>query len=616
MPLPWSRLLRALFVAYVAATAIHIGYIVAHEPFSFDAWNVAVDTDARPFSLGRLVDYWTYELVHSNPRVGQALTYCAYKLEYFSVIATPLAFLAIALAVTTLGLGRRPRWSRGRDLALVAIAIGFAWFAFPQLGKTMFNRAYCANYLYGAAIQLWFVVALLHVDDRPNPAWWPLYALFGAVAGACNEHTGPTLCVFAVGCAAFAPPWRRGKTIAAAVGAVAGFALLFFAPGQEERYDGLAQRVGLFGRLAQRWITGDLEILRDLVLAAAPLLGLLAIVLVRGDEPVDAPARARRRDAALIVAYALAASVLVAITLFVSPKLGPRFFLAGLALVLAGFIATVDARLRTAALVPLVVLAGLASTYAATRTVALYGRLAHDGERRLAALEASRRGTVFTAESFEQVDDSWWFLGDDFRDVRKRELVARYFDLAGVVFRAYDPNAPLGVSDVRLVPRATLSPSSCLDDHGGLELGYYKGIDVASIHKALVPAIAALRARLGAVQLDALELAVEFAGEPPKLPRARAIVARWRLAHPDQVDGWAATIVRRTRAPRRDVEVPVELAARDLEMFAYHVGGEARRLGSSRDRGLGFVPWQAGAYWVLACGADACFVVAAARMAR
>ena len=48
----WYRSFRALFVAYVAATAVHIGWVMAHEPFSFDAWNVANDTRGAPITLG------------------------------------------------------------------------------------------------------------------------------------------------------------------------------------------------------------------------------------------------------------------------------------------------------------------------------------------------------------------------------------------------------------------------------------------------------------------------------------------------------------------------------------------------------------------------------------
>src|SRR5262249_51414177 len=150
--------------AYVAATAVHIGLVLAHEPFAFDVWNIAVDTRAQPFSFARFLSYGAYEYAHSNPRIGQWLTYLAYKLEWFAPIATAIAYLGLAWAVTVLGLGRWPGGrgrdgarSVGRDLALCAIAIGCAWFAIPRIGMVMFCRAYGANYLYGAAIQLWFL---------------------------------------------------------------------------------------------------------------------------------------------------------------------------------------------------------------------------------------------------------------------------------------------------------------------------------------------------------------------------------------------------------------------------------------------------------------------------
>src|SRR5205085_9055139 len=82
-PTVTAKTLRALFVAYIVATVVHVGWVVAHEPFSFDAWNMAVDTSAKPFSVGRFLDYWHSDYVHSNPRIGQALTYLSYKLEYF-----------------------------------------------------------------------------------------------------------------------------------------------------------------------------------------------------------------------------------------------------------------------------------------------------------------------------------------------------------------------------------------------------------------------------------------------------------------------------------------------------------------------------------------------------
>lgn len=601
-----SRVLRLLFVAYVLATLGHIGLVLHHEPFAFDAWNIAGDTHAEPFSVGRFFRYVAFEYTHSNPRVGQWFTYLGYKLEWFAVVATPLVYAALALGMFVVGTGRWPR--AARDLALLAIATGFTWFAIPRLGMIMFCRAYGANYLYGAAIQLWFLVPLrLRPEGHAGIPACLAYGLLGFVAGACNEHTGPTLVLFALGYAL----WGYHQTgrmprlrLAGAIGAIVGFAAIFFAPGQGQRYDGLATKVSLLGRLLQRGITNNLDIFRDWMIACAPLLALLAILLIIARDDDAAPRRAPLN----LLKWALIAGSLITATVFVSPKLGPRFYLHGSVIVLAAFLGVCDAVLTTKQrLAPFVVLALAASVYAGVRTIPLYLRVHAQSDERVAALEASQPGTVFTADSYEQVEDSWWFLGDDFRDVKKRDLIADYFDLRGVVFRAVDLEAPLGVSDVRLVPRYGLEPASCLDEHGGLELGTFKGLDVGSIHKATKAAIAALRERIGTSGvLHHLDLTVQFSGTPPKLPRPTILVAKWQA--PDRFEGYVGTIVRPGAGKARYVTVPKELDG--FELYIYQVGTEARLLPPDRT----FVPWKRGGYWALACRTDECFVIAAARI--
>jgi len=593
-----SQAVRALFVAYVAATAIHIGWVIAHEPFVFDAWNMAVDTHAQPFSVGRFGDYWWFEYTHSNPRIGQALTYLAYKLEYFSVIVTPIAYLAIALGAFVIGTTRWPRWRNGRDLALVAIAIGFIWFGLPQIGKTLFNRAYGANYLYGLAIQLWFLVPLrLRTDGQGTPREAIAYGVAGMIAGMCNEHTGPTLCAFMLAYTWWAYRKTQRKPLLAgggAVGACIGFAIIFFAPGQGERYEGLAQKVSLTGRVLGRGVTGNLDILRELLLAAAPLLVAIVVVV----------ALARERPRFRMLAIVAIAAVAMAVTVFASPKLGPRFYYASMALVLAAFIGFADALVGRRALAIGVTLAVASSTYAAVHTIPLYARVARAGKARMAALAASKPGSVFVADAFEQVEDSWWFLGDDFRDARKRDMVAKYFGLAGVQFRAYDPNAPLGVAGVKLVPHAVLESGGCLD--GGLALGAFKGFDLEALHREMKMAIELLPER---PRLRELELAVVLDDPRIHLPRARVLVGRrW----PDRFEGYVAKIERKGRARQRDVVIPRELG--DTQVYVYQVGGELRELGNARAP-LHYVPWKTGVYWVLACRPDECFVVAATRQA-
>jgi hypothetical protein len=636
-----NGVLRLLFVAYVVATSIHIGIVMANEPFAFDAWNMAVDTGAEPYSFSNFVEYGIGQFTHSNPRVGQWFTYLAYKLEYFAVIATPIVYLGLALAITVLGLGRFPAWRRppreggprreeppalrtraggdrfgsGRDLALYAITLGVCWFALPRIGMIMFCRAYSMNYVLGAAIQLWFLVPLrLRPSGEGRIVECVPYFFLGVIAGACNEHTGPTLVLAMLVLAG----WRYQQSdrrpdlaLAGALGVLVGFAMIFFAPGQGERYDGLATKVGFLGRLLQRGITNNLDIFQGYVTAAAPMLGLIAIALAIGgrDENRDA-----QRQPLRFLGWALLAGTVVTATVFVSPKLGPRFYLASCALLVAAFIGIADAVLTsTRRFVPFVLLAVVTSIYAGARTIPLYLRLKDASDERMAALAASKPGTVFTADAFDQVEDSWWFLGDDFRDIKKRELVATYFGLAGVVHRAVDLDAPLGVSDVRLVPRYAVTPPRCLDDAGGFELGTFRALDAGSVQKAMLYGIERLQARLaGRGTLDQFVLEVDFVGDRPATPRPTIVVGRWT---PARFDAWAGMIERAGSVTKtRRVLVPDPLRTPDVEVVIWQVGGTWKTLGTGADRKLEYEPWRRGPYWALACRASECFVIAATRL--
>jgi hypothetical protein len=625
------RVLCGLFIAYVVATALHIFLVSAHEPFASDAWNVMLDTRAEPPTLSRFLGYIRFEYTTANPRLGQYLTYLAYKLAYVGPVAIAISYLALALAVTVIGLGRWPGGrtasgarTPGRDLAMIAIAIGFAWFAIPRIGKLMFCSAYATNYLFGAAVQLWFLVVVRLVPrGEARRAACVAYAALGVAAGMCNEHTGPTLVLFMFGYAV----WRERDTgrrpwlvWAGAIGSAAGFLVIFFAPGQGSRYDGLATRNTLIGKLLRRGVIENLEIFREWMLACAPILALIVIVLIiarrpRRDQPA-VPSAALDAPIALL-GVVLAAGSLIAITVFVSPKLGARFYFHGCALVLAAFLGIADQALPSARrLAPFVVLAVCASIYAGCRTLPLYYRLSAQSDARLAAIQATPRGAVFTAESFEQIDDTWWYLGDDFTDTGKRDMVAAYYGFKGVILRANDLNAPLGVSDVQLVPRYQVTPASCLDEHGGLELGSYRGFDITAVHRAIEAAIDRLRARLGPQnRLDQLDIAVEFAGSAPPLPRPQLVVGRWR---PTGFEHYATAIERRTGSTTRSLKLPAGLAGQDVEIYAYQVRGEARRLGNARTAAPGqvfeYVPWGRGVYWALACRPTECFVIAVARL--
>lgn len=605
--------LRLLFVIYVVFTAWHIGHVLAHEPFAFDAWNVARDTAGEPFSIGNWLDYGIDQYTHSNPRVGQWFTYLAYKLEYFAVIATPLAYLALSLAVVVLGLGRWPSWSRGRDLALFSIVLGVMWFALPHVGMIIFCRAYGANYLYGAVIQLWFLAVLrLRPHGEGSIAACIPYWLLGVFAGASNEHTGPTLVIFTLAYAAWR--YRIGEVmpklaLSGALGVVVGFAMIFFAPGQGERYEGLGTKISLVGRLLQRGLN-NLEIVQEYLIAAAPIVGLALIVLIVGARDSD---RESTRDPLWRFGWALVAGALITVTLFVSPKLGPRMFLLPCALLVAAFVGISDAVLATTKrLAPFVVLAALASIYAAARSVPLYSRLAEASDARMHALDASKPGTVVTIDAYDQVEDSWWFLGDDFKHQNKRELVTEYFGLRDIVYRANDVAAPLGVSDVRFTPVYTIEPPSCIEQVGGLQIPQIRGFDVASTQRAAKAAIDRLRRRIGDTgRLDQLDLVVDFIGARPELPRPTLLVGRWK---PEGFEAYAGVIEREGSSRTRLVQVPKDLKVSSVDIFIYSVGHDWKELGKGSSPRLAYEPWRRGPYWALACRQDECFVIAATRM--
>jgi hypothetical protein len=226
----------------------------------------------------------------------------------------------------------------------------------------------------------------------------------------------------------------------------------------------------------------------------------------------------------------------------------------------------------------------------------------------MAALETAAPGSVFYAEAFEQVDEGWWFLGDDLRDQKKRELVANYFGLDGVVFHHYEPTAPLGVAGARWVPLVKTTPSACFD--GNFAIGQARGFDITGLHNEVKIAASQTAKRLAAngSQLDELALSVELDDPRIVMPRKRVLVGRWT---PQRYEGYTGAINRKGRETTREVALPKDLT--DAEIFVYLVGGEAKKLGDTKGEALQYVPWKTGVYWILACRTDECFVIAASK---
>ncbi len=590
-----ARLLRALFWVYVVGTFLHIAYVVNREPFAFDAWNVAVDTHAKPATVGRFFSFWHQQYTTSNPRIGQPMAYLAYKLAGVAEIGTPLAFFGIVLAGFVLGAGRLPSRKNGRDLAVIAIGTGFVWFMSPNLPAYMFCRAYATNYLWAIAIQLAFLVPLRLWGtrvERPALAWLALYFVLGVAAGMGNEHVGPTLILGVLGFAIYT--WRthgRHSVLAwtAVASAIVGFALIFFAPGQSQRYEGLAEHYSAVQQILVRGITGNVDIFTNFLEAASPLLLLMAAAIAigmltetRGDAEL-VEVRTQQRSALAFACIAVAAGALITMTVFASPKLGPRFYLHAMALLLSGTLGVILRFLyRPKAFLPFILVAGIASVYAVARTVPLYTKMATASDQRLAELQAAPAGGVYTAIGWQQVPESWWALGDDARDQKKQEMLATYFGLDRVLFRGGDLWKSLGVTDVKLTMHYDLDPAMCLDQVDQLDLKPYIGRDIASLHHAFLDALTETR-RVTHARVRSADLAATFLGTQPPLPRPKMLVATW--SETGGLVGYTAKIGRAGRAHSRQLVLSPELKKTPLDIYILRIGDAPKKLGTSTGDG-------------------------------
>ncbi len=613
------RILRALFWAYLVVTFVHIAYVVYCEPFAFDAWNIAVDTDAKPFSVANFFEFWKYMYTQSNPRIGQPMAYLAYKLVGVAEIGTPIAYFAIVLATFVLGTKRWPDRSNNRDLAVLAIGIGFLWFAAPNLPAYMFCRAYATNYIWLIAIQLWFIVPL-RLHQPSDPVRWgrlAAYALLGVIAGMGNEHVGPTL----IACALAFALWTRRrdkrihpKLLVAAIAPLVGYTIIFFAPGQSQRYEGLAEKYTLTEQILTRGLRGNMDIYVEYLQSAAPLLVLMLCAIGlglwrRGGESETPEVRAKQRSVLAFFVLTVVVGSMITVTVFASPKLGPRFYLHTMVLLLAPVLGAIDAFLdRPRDLVPFVVLAVIASGYAFARTVPLYTSMARDSDRRLAELAATPRGGIYTAQAWDQVSESWWALGDDMRDQMKQEMVAKYFGLSRALFRGGGAWSLLGLSDVKLTMHYELDKQLCLDEVDSLAIKQFVGRDVGAIQHAFLDAIVEIEHETRA-QVQKIDLVASFLGDTPPLPRKTMFVAKWENG---VLEGYTARMKRSGRARAREVIIDPALTTSTWEIFVTRIGDEPRRLGTSTSgERLLYEPWRSGTYWVTACRDDYCFVLMA-----
>jgi hypothetical protein len=208
------------------------------------------------------------------------------------------------------------------------------------------------------------------------------------------------------------------------VALVAGYVALLAAPGQAERYGGLAAEQTVLERIANRGFVGNLGVVGLLMAWIAPGLVIAAVIAGRAWRRACSP-RA-------IAGFLAVAAVMVA-TALAAPRVPARLLVAPatmVALALGVFLvelATHRAKARALRITSLIV-----STLALAITLMIFVVTGIEGRARLRQLEhAPPRSLVCVAPyTFSAPTPFSW--GDDFRSPALTARVARALDLAGI----------------------------------------------------------------------------------------------------------------------------------------------------------------------------------------
>lgn len=418
----------AALLALVVVTTGSIAYL---EPPLHDVWQYRKLHDEHRFA-----DYLVYMYRELDARIGNAILYWICEDGPAHLLWTPAAVVAYVVGGFALAFGRWPRPADPRDAWRLLVLVALFWIATPSPGVMMFYRPFAAMYLHAFAI---LVLVLLPyrfaLGRRPASSSAATRAiamgLAGLVGGFTNEHTVPTAIVLVATCVWYvrrrdgrAPPWM----FAGLVGLTLGFLLLFFAPAQDHRYEGLAAQATILERIAARGLVGNLAYLGLLVRHAAWMW--LAIAASAALWAWRRPPLGPVRDRAIAIALLALAAVAIVVTMLASPKQGFRLIFASSSLlVLAGLLALdVLAPRRLAAVVAAAIVIGHAAV-----AVDIYRTLHVEATARYATLAAAPAGSWPSVPAFTRWRHDRWVYGDDLADrPLRRRLVRKYWHVAGI----------------------------------------------------------------------------------------------------------------------------------------------------------------------------------------
>jgi len=250
---------RLWFAAAVAAMWAFFVVQAAHTPTLLDDWYQLTWHRHHDFGLSSIWQVRPLQLLPLQSRIGDVLLMIVNGPRWIHVLVTPLVQLALVPLAFIVAFGRIPK-PTFRDLQLLIVLQLAIWLITPIPASCISIGRSRPNYLWSIATML-ALFAAYRLDDGKKARVWlaPIMLVVGWCAGMGNEHTGPTA-MLAMACLIY---WkhRQGQLrlwmVAGAVGLFIGYPMLFLAPGQAQRYAGIATKNSPIKVLVERGVGGN-----------------------------------------------------------------------------------------------------------------------------------------------------------------------------------------------------------------------------------------------------------------------------------------------------------------------------------------------------------------------
>ena len=428
-----------MFFAAVAVMWAFFFVQAVHTPTLLDDWYQLTWHRHHAFGPGSIWEYGHYNYFHFNPRIGDVLLLITNGPRWIHLVCTPVVQLALVPLAFVVAFARLPKPTL-RDLQLLIVLQLAIWLIMPIPGIVYFYRPFATNYLWSFATMLALFapirLALASDDDRPRVWLAPIMLVLGWCAGMGNEHTGPTAMLAMAGLLVLA--YKRGKLrlwmVAGALGLFIGYPMLFLAPGQTQRYAGMATKSSPLKVLRERGVSGNGQIVLDFIGEAQLAIDLVILgVLVAVKR--KRLGRFAQAHYLAVVGLIVAAGGIVC-TQFASPTVGERLFLAPAVLFAAALAVVVawlfeDARVRRGVMV----VVGLLFAYHLVRFIDVLRDGYLENQARMELLAKAPDGSVVKIAPYALWKRSRWWWGDDFQYASLREYVANeVYDLRGIEY--------------------------------------------------------------------------------------------------------------------------------------------------------------------------------------